>query len=140
MAIQVTKGQLSDDTISKNACHEEYYLCGKFHGFMKSAQLCQFWGYTAILNNICGNMQTLWLKTGYIGDTLKKFMHIAMPFENCNYDIKSSLIHIIVQIRLYRLLYLHLPFRSTPEPAVLYVLCYIYAAYIYHVCYIPYHG
>ena len=28
-------------------CIEDYYLCGKFHGFMKK---CQFWGlYAAIL-------------------------------------------------------------------------------------------
>ena len=35
IAVKVTKGQLSNGTISKNSCHEEYYLCGKFHGFMK---------------------------------------------------------------------------------------------------------
>ena len=40
MAVKVTKGQISDGTISKNTCIEEYYLCGKFSGFMKSAQ---FW-------------------------------------------------------------------------------------------------
>ena len=35
MVIKVTKGQISNGTISQNMCHEEYYLCGKFHSFMK---------------------------------------------------------------------------------------------------------
>ena len=38
MAVKVTTGQVSNGTISQNACIEEYYLYGKFHGFMKSAQ------------------------------------------------------------------------------------------------------
>ena len=41
MATKVTKGQISDGTISKNTCFEEYYLCGKFHGFMKKCTI--FW-------------------------------------------------------------------------------------------------
>ena len=41
MAVKVTKGQISDGTISKNTCIEEYYLCGKFHGFMKKCTI--FW-------------------------------------------------------------------------------------------------
>ena len=40
MAIEVTKGQICDVTISKNTCHEEYYLCVKFHAFMKK---CMIW-------------------------------------------------------------------------------------------------
>ena len=32
MVVKVTKGQLSDGTISKITCHEENYLRGKFHG------------------------------------------------------------------------------------------------------------
>ena len=35
MAVKVTNSQTRDGTISKITCHEEYYLCGKFHGFMK---------------------------------------------------------------------------------------------------------
>ena len=35
MAVKVTIGQISDGPISKNTCIEEYYLCEKFHGFMK---------------------------------------------------------------------------------------------------------
>ena len=35
MAIKIIKGQICDGTISKNTCHEEYYLCGKFPAFMK---------------------------------------------------------------------------------------------------------
>ena len=46
MAIKVTKGQISNGTTSKNTCIEEYYLCGKFHGFMKN---CTIFGCTAIL-------------------------------------------------------------------------------------------
>ena len=50
MAIKVTIGQVCDGTISKNTCHEEYYLCGKFHAFMiKVNNLANFWGYAAIL-------------------------------------------------------------------------------------------
>ena len=44
MAVKVTKGQLSDGTISKNACHEEYYLCGQFHGFMKKCTILPILG------------------------------------------------------------------------------------------------
>ena len=38
MAIKVNKGKICNGTISKNTCHQEYYFCGKFHGFTKSAQ------------------------------------------------------------------------------------------------------
>ena len=38
MAIKVAKGQISDGTISKSACHKEYYLSGKFHSFMKQVR------------------------------------------------------------------------------------------------------
>ena len=41
MAVKVTKGQISDGTISKITCIEDYYLCGKFHGFMKKCTI--FW-------------------------------------------------------------------------------------------------
>ena len=41
MAVKVTKGQISDGTISENTCIEDYYLCGKFHGFMKKCTI--FW-------------------------------------------------------------------------------------------------
>jgi len=35
MAIKVTKGQISDGTISQNTYHEEYYyFCGKCYRFM----------------------------------------------------------------------------------------------------------
>ena len=42
------KGQPSDGTISKNACHEEYYLCGKFHGFMKKCTILPILGATLL--------------------------------------------------------------------------------------------
>ena len=48
MAVKVTKSQISDGTKSKNTRIEEYYLCGMFHGFMKSAQ---FFGCAAIATN-----------------------------------------------------------------------------------------
>ena len=41
MAVKVTKGQISDGTISENTYIEDYYLCGKFHGFMKKYTI--FW-------------------------------------------------------------------------------------------------
>ena len=31
MALEVTKGQICDGSISKNIYHEEHNLCGKFH-------------------------------------------------------------------------------------------------------------
>ena len=39
MAIKVTKGQIYDGTISKFLCREMYYLCGKFHAFMKKCTI-----------------------------------------------------------------------------------------------------
>ena len=48
MAVKVTKGQLSDGTISKNACIEEYYLCGKFHGFMRKCTILPILGATPL--------------------------------------------------------------------------------------------
>jgi len=52
MAVKVTKGKIYDGTISKNKCHEEYYLGGNFHAFMKK---CTILGavplhYISILN------------------------------------------------------------------------------------------
>ena len=44
MAVKVTKGQLSNGTISKITCHEEYYLCGKFHSFMKKCTISPILG------------------------------------------------------------------------------------------------
>jgi len=41
MAVKVTKGQICDGTISKHKCHQEYYLCGKFHAFYEKAH--DFW-------------------------------------------------------------------------------------------------
>ena len=46
MAIKVTKGQISDATISKNTCHVDYYLCGKFHSFMKKYTMLSILGAT----------------------------------------------------------------------------------------------
>ena len=51
MAVKVTKGQLSDGTISKNACHEEYYLCGKFRGFTKKCTILPILGATRYTMN-----------------------------------------------------------------------------------------
>ena len=51
MAIKVTKGQIRDGTIS---CYKEYYSCGKFHSFMKSAQYCRFWGAMPLYYNVTG--------------------------------------------------------------------------------------
>ena len=48
MAVKVTKGQISDGTISKNTCIEEYYLCGKFHGFMKKYTILPILGATPL--------------------------------------------------------------------------------------------
>ena len=39
MAVKVTKGQICDGTISKNKCHQEYYLHGNFHAFMKKCTI-----------------------------------------------------------------------------------------------------
>ena len=50
MAVKVTKGQLSNGTISKITCIEKYHLCGKFHGFMKKCTI--LWGYAAILDAV----------------------------------------------------------------------------------------
>ena len=36
----------------KNTCHEEYYLCGKFHAFMKT---CMFYEKVHDLTNFGGN-------------------------------------------------------------------------------------
>ena len=44
MAVKVTKGQLSNGTISKITYHGEYYLCGKFHGFMKKCTILPILG------------------------------------------------------------------------------------------------
>jgi len=44
MAIKVTKGQISDGTISKNTFHMEYYLCGKFQSFMKKGNILSILG------------------------------------------------------------------------------------------------
>ena len=41
MAIKVTKGQISNGTISQNTCLEKYYLCEKFDRFMKKYTI--FW-------------------------------------------------------------------------------------------------
>ena len=48
MAVKVTKGQISHGTISKNTCIEEYYLCGKFHGFMKKCTILPILGATPL--------------------------------------------------------------------------------------------
>jgi len=32
---QQIKGKITDGNISQNTCHKKYYLCGKFHSFMK---------------------------------------------------------------------------------------------------------
>ena len=45
----VTKGQISDGTISKNKCHQEYYLCKKFHAFMKKCTIFGFCHYTIMI-------------------------------------------------------------------------------------------
>jgi len=49
MAIKVTKGQICDGTISKNKCHQGYYLCEKFHYYEKVHNFVNFGGYAAIL-------------------------------------------------------------------------------------------
>jgi len=48
MAIKVTKGQISDGTISKNTCHVEYYLFEKFHSFMKKCTMLSILGATPL--------------------------------------------------------------------------------------------
>ena len=53
MAVKVTKGQISDGTISENTCIEDYYLCGKFHGFMKKCTIFWLCRYT---NTQCSKM------------------------------------------------------------------------------------
>ena len=53
MAVKATKGQLSDGTISKITCHEEYYLCGKFRGFMKKCTILPIFGATPLYYLAC---------------------------------------------------------------------------------------
>jgi len=48
MAVKVAKGQICNGTISKNKCHQEYYLCRKFHAFMKKRTIFGFCHYTKI--------------------------------------------------------------------------------------------
>ena len=45
---KVIKGQHSDGTISKITCYEEYYLCGKFHGFTKKCTILPILGATPL--------------------------------------------------------------------------------------------
>ena len=68
------KCQICDGTISKNECHQGYYLCEKLHDLWKSAQLYKFWGlchYTIgqvqattylikVANPSVVNLQNLW--------------------------------------------------------------------------------
>ena len=80
MAIKATKGQLSDGTISKNTCVKEYYLSGKFHGFMHN--IANFWGYAAILYNsnaylLCVALLCLRL----LAKTASRFNLIALNFQ-----------------------------------------------------------
>ena len=59
MAVKVTKSQLSDGTIPKNECHEEYYLCGKFHVFMKKCTTLPILGAMPLYHyrkNICNHV------------------------------------------------------------------------------------
>ena len=49
MAAKVNKGQISDGTISKNTCIEDYHLCGKFHGFMKKCTIFGLCRYTTTI-------------------------------------------------------------------------------------------
>ena len=53
MAVKVTKGQLSNGTISKITCHEEHWKVSWF--YEKVHNIANFGGYTAIL---------LWLRIG----------------------------------------------------------------------------
>ena len=48
MTIKVTKGQICADSISKKLCREEYYLCGKFHTFMKKCTIFVLCCYTIV--------------------------------------------------------------------------------------------
>ena len=54
MALKVTKGQICDGTISKNWCHQEYYLCRKFHTYIKNST---GWYYATLYEGI-HNKQT----------------------------------------------------------------------------------
>ena len=44
MALKVTKGQICDGSISKNICHEEHNLYGKFHNCITKCTKCPFFG------------------------------------------------------------------------------------------------
>ena len=60
MAVKVTIGRISDGTISKNTCIEEYHLCGKFHGFMKKCTifwLCRYTTSATIMYDSAGPEQ-----------------------------------------------------------------------------------
>jgi len=46
MAVKVTKSQICDGTISKNKCHQEYYLCIKLYAFMEKCTIFGFCHYT----------------------------------------------------------------------------------------------
>jgi len=61
MAVKVTKGQICDGTISKNTCYQEYYLCGKFHDFMKKCTIFEFCRYTINLISIVSTQHQLTL-------------------------------------------------------------------------------
>jgi len=39
LAVKVTKGQIYNGIISKIKCHQGYYLCEKFHDFMKKCPI-----------------------------------------------------------------------------------------------------
>ena len=52
MAIQVTKGQIIDGTVSQKAYLGKYYLCGKFDRFMKKCTI-NFFDCAAILIGPC---------------------------------------------------------------------------------------
>ena len=67
MAVNVIKGQISNGTISENTCIEDYYLCGKFHGFMKKCTifwLCRYTLYIIIYNYVLLCNKIFHFKTG----------------------------------------------------------------------------
>ena len=75
MAIKVTKGHICDGTTSKNTCHHEYYLCGKFYGLMKKCTIFGFcrctigWIYFPTQNVLSVKLPSL-LRTMFCLDAL----------------------------------------------------------------------
>jgi len=65
MAIQVTKGQIIDGTVSQKAYLGKYYLCGKFDRFMKKCTI-NFFDCAAILIGPCAEWAKHYLEDFYL--------------------------------------------------------------------------